>query len=101
MFVFIVGLEEAKRGLDIERSRLQAVMRDMDRSLMEAKQDSGGLSGELEKAKTEIETKRNEARQLEARIACIIEERDRAQQHQQHLSKQVIFLNKKLPFSYI
>lgn len=65
----------------------------MDRSLMEAKQESGGLSGELEKARTEIETKRSEARQLEARIASVIEERDRAQQHQHQLSKQVSFFN--------
>ncbi|XP_014271469.1 rootletin isoform X1 [Halyomorpha halys] len=85
----IAGLEEAKRALDMERSRLQAVMRDMDRSLMEAKQESGGLSGELEKARTEIEAKRSEARQLEARIASVMEERDRAQQHQHQLSKQI------------
>lgn len=66
-------------------------MREMDKNLMEAKQDSGGLSGELDKTKGEVEVKRAEVRQLEARVASVIEERDRAQQHQHHLSKQVCF----------
>lgn len=84
-----VGLEEAKRSLELERSRLQGMMREMDRNLMEAKQDSGGLTGELEKTKSEIEAKKAEVRQLEARVASVIEERDRAQHQQHHLTKQV------------
>lgn len=65
-------------------------MRELDRSLLEHKQQLASLNDELSQCKEMIGQKTAEERQLQARINSQAEERDRAQQQVHQLSKQVL-----------
>ncbi|KAF6213862.1 hypothetical protein GE061_011587 [Apolygus lucorum] len=92
----ITALDEARRNLENERSRLQSLVRELDRNLIESKQQAGGTGEELTKAKDLINQKISDERQLQARIASLQEERDRAQHQAHQLSKQVLELENSL-----
>ncbi|XP_073992313.1 ciliary rootlet coiled-coil, rootletin isoform X3 [Rhodnius prolixus] len=95
----ITSLEDGRRNLDVERGRLQTLVRELDRSLLEHKQQLASLNDELSQCKEMIGQKTAEERQLQARINSQAEERDRAQQQVHQLSKQVLELENAIETS--
>ena len=86
------ALEDTKTGLDMERTRLQAQVRDLERHQLQMSHQLQSTQEELQRSQatnTQIQT---EEKELQTRLATEIEERERAQQELHQLKKQASYL---------
>ncbi|XP_012540791.1 rootletin [Monomorium pharaonis] len=92
----IATLEDAKTTMDVERTRLQAQVRDMEREAMQLQQQLRFTQDELQKCHENNAQAQNEEKELQARLANEIEERERIQLQLHQVKKQVIDLDNSL-----
>jgi len=98
MSVFL-ALEDTKATMDVERTRLQAQVRDMERDALQLQQQLRFTQDELQKCHENNAQAQNEEKELQARLANEIEERERIQLQLHQVKKQV--KNLLLWFSFI
>jgi len=84
-----LALEDAKATMDVERTRLQAQVRDMEREALQMQQQLRFTQDELQKCHENNAQAQNEEKELQARLANEIEERERIQLQLHQVRKQV------------
>lgn len=82
-------MEDAKATMDIERTRLQAQVRDLERDALQLQQQLRFTQDELQKCHENKSQAQNEEKELQARLANEIEERERIQLQLHQVKKQV------------
>jgi regulator of replication initiation timing len=82
-------LEDAKTGLEVERARLQAQVRDLERQQLQTSHQLQSAHEELQRSHATSAQIQSEEKELQARLTTEIEERERAQQELHQLKKQV------------
>lgn len=82
-------MEDAKAAMDVERTRLQAQVRDMEREALQLQQQLRFTQDELQKCHENNAQAQNEEKELQARLANEIEERERIQLQLHQVKKQV------------
>ncbi|KAL6255819.1 hypothetical protein P5V15_013062 [Pogonomyrmex californicus] len=92
----IATLEDAKASMDVERTRLQAQIRDMERDAMQLQQQLRFTQDELQKCHENNAQAQNEEKELQARLANETEERERLQLQLHQVKKQVVDLDNSL-----
>ncbi|XP_071554708.1 uncharacterized protein Root isoform X2 [Temnothorax nylanderi] len=92
----IATLEDTKATMDVERTRLQAQVRDMERDALQLQQQLRFTQDELQKCHENNAQAQNEEKELQARLANEIEERERIQLQLHQVKKQVIDLDNSL-----
>ncbi|GAB1869589.1 Rootletin [Camponotus japonicus] len=92
----IATLEDAKATMDIERTRLQAQVRDLERDALQLQQQLRFTQDELQKCHENNSQAQNEEKELQARLANEIEERERIQLQLHQVKKQVVDLDNSL-----
>lgn len=75
--------------MDVERTRLQAQVRDMERDALQLQQQLRFTQDELQKCHENNAQAQNEEKELQARLANEIEERERIQLQLHQVKKQV------------
>ena len=88
-YFLCLALEDTKTSLDVERSRLQAHVRDLERQQMQTSHQLQSAQEELQRSHAANTQSQNEEKELQTRLATEIEERERAQQELHQLKKQV------------
>lgn len=86
--VSFAALEDAKTGLEAERTRLQAQIRDLERQQLQTSHLLQSTQEELQRSHATSAQIQNEEKELQARLTTEIEERERAQQELHQLKKQ-------------
>ncbi|XP_072755819.1 uncharacterized protein Root [Anoplolepis gracilipes] len=92
----IATLEDAKATMDVERTRLQAQVRDLEREALQLQQQLRFTQDELQKCHENNSQAQNEEKELQARLANEIEERERIQLQLHQVKKQVVDLDNSL-----
>ncbi|KAL0100440.1 hypothetical protein PUN28_019642 [Cardiocondyla obscurior] len=92
----IATLEDTKATMDVERTRLQGQVRDMEREALQLQQQLRFTQDELHKCHENNAQAQNEEKELQARLANEIEERERIQLQLHQVKKQVIDLDNSL-----
>ncbi|XP_020278588.1 rootletin isoform X2 [Pseudomyrmex gracilis] len=92
----IATLEDVKANMDNERTRLQAQVRDMERDVLQLQQQLRFTQDELHKCHENNAQAQNEEKELQARLANEIEERERIQLQLHQVKKQVVDLDNSL-----
>jgi septal ring factor EnvC (AmiA/AmiB activator) len=87
--VSFAALEDAKAGLELERTRLQTQVRDLERQQLETSHQLQSAQEELQRSHAATAQIQNEEKELQARLITETEERERAQQELHQLKKQV------------
>ena len=82
-------MEEAKSGLEAEKLRLQTLIRDQEKNLLQTSQRLNRVQEDLERLQNASSTLKSEDKERQARLTNEIEEREKAQQELHHLKKQV------------
>lgn len=82
-------MEDAKTGLEVERTRLQAQVRDLERQQLQTSHQLQSVHEELQRSHASNAQIQNEEKELQARLSTETEERERAQQELHQLKKQV------------
>lgn len=82
-------MEDTKATMDVERTRLQAQVRDMERDALQLQQQLRFTQDELQKCHENNAQAQNEEKELQARLANEIEERERIQLQLHQVKKQV------------
>jgi rootletin len=72
----------------MERTRLQAQVRDLERQQLQVSHQLQSAQEELQRSQANNSQKNAEEKELQARLATEIEERERAQQELHQLKKQ-------------
>lgn len=85
------ALEDTKTGLDMERTRLQAQVRDLERLQLQLSHQLQSAQEELQRSHATNTQMQTEEKELQARLATEIEERERAQQELHQLKKQASY----------
>jgi rootletin len=75
----------------MERTRLQAQVRDLERQQLQVSHQLQSSQEELQRSQANNSQKNAEEKELQARIATEIEERERAQQELHQLKKQASY----------
>lgn len=83
------ALEDAKTAMDVERTRLQTQVRDMERDMLQLQQQLRFTQEELQKCQENNAQAQNEEKGLLARLTNESEERERMQLQLQQMKKQV------------
>ncbi|KAL6443577.1 hypothetical protein ACFW04_001609 [Cataglyphis niger] len=92
----IATLEDTKATMDVERTRLQAQVRDLERDALQLQQQLRFTQDELQKCHENNSQTQNEEKELQARLANEIEERERIQLQLHQVKKQVVDLDNSL-----
>ncbi|XP_014470851.1 PREDICTED: centromere-associated protein E [Dinoponera quadriceps] len=92
----ISGLEDAKTTMDVERTRLQTQVRDMERDALQLQQQLRFTQDELQKCHENNAQAQNEEKELQSRLANETEERERIQLQLHQVKKQVVDLDNSL-----
>jgi len=82
-------LEDTRNSLEIERTRLQAQVRDLEHAQMQTSHSLASTQEELARQQAANRTAASEEKELQARLAMEVEERERALQEVHQLRKQV------------
>jgi len=86
------ALEDTKTGLDMERTRLQAQVRDLERQQLQMSHQLQSTQEELQRSQATNSQMQTGGKELQTRLATEIEERERAQQELHQLKKQASYL---------
>lgn len=86
---YFSALEDAKTAIDVERTRLQTQVRDMERDMLQLQQQLCFTQDELQKCHESNAQAQNEEKGLQARLANESEERERIQLQLHQVKKQV------------
>ncbi|KAG7207976.1 hypothetical protein KM043_009556 [Ampulex compressa] len=92
----IAALEDIKVTIDTERTRIQAQLRDMERDMLQVQQQLRFTQDELQKSHQNNAQAQNDEKELQARLANEIEERERLQLQLHQVKKQVMDLDNSL-----
>ncbi|XP_032664691.1 rootletin isoform X3 [Odontomachus brunneus] len=92
----ISALEDAKTTIDVERTRLQTQVRDMERDVLQLQQQLRFTQDELQKCHENNAQAQNEEKELQSRLANETEERERIQLQLHQVKKQVVDLDNSL-----
>lgn len=84
-------MEDAKSNLDSEKIRLQAQVREQERSILQTAQQLNKAQEDLGKVRNASTSLQSEDKERQARLNLEIEERERAQQELHQVKKQVSF----------
>lgn len=88
-FIISLDLEEAKLSLENERSRLQNVIRDVEKDQLHTEHKLQSIQEELQRTQSASTQQQAEEKELQARLLNETEERERTQQELHQLKKQV------------
>ncbi|XP_026278331.2 rootletin isoform X2 [Frankliniella occidentalis] len=89
----IAMLEEARGALDLERTRLQAQVRDLEHAHLTVQHNLQTVQDELARTQAANKQAAGEEKELQARLAVETEERERASQELHQLRKQAVELD--------
>lgn len=88
MFV-VLGLDDARTGLEADKSRLLNQLREVERAALVAGQQVEALTAEKQRLESAQNQRSQEHHELASRLASEAEEKERAQQEMHQLRKQV------------
>lgn len=86
---FLLVLEDTRTQLECERVRLQTQNGEMERQLLQATSNVQSLQEQVTKLSGSTQQQQAEHRELQARLNSEVEERERLQQDNHQLKKQV------------
>lgn len=88
----ISALEDSRTSLEVDRARLQTLNREIEKQMCQGSQQSQGLQEEINRLSLSLSQREGEVKELQTRLNTETEERERAQQENHSVRKQVQML---------
>lgn len=87
--IFIPALEDSRTSLEVDRARLQTLNREIEKQMCQGGQQTQGLQEEINRLSLSLSQREGEVKELQTRLNTEVEERERAQQENHNVRKQV------------